>query len=140
MPETRAGEHAWYELRLTGTVVTACRICGTIRRRDGSNRPCRGAAAAAPPPPSTPQAEGEHVRRSAAALAARLRTAAADPAVVSEAAGALTWTADAYAVAMQQNAGLLEAVEQLRRDLQAAEGVIAEQAAELARLRRRHAA
>lgn len=139
MSEHGAGEHAWYELRLTGTVVTACRICGTIRRRDGGNRPCRGIAAAAPAP-TTPQAEGDHVRRSAAALAARLRAADAGPALLAEAAGALTWTADAYAVAAQQNAGLLEAVEQLRHDLQAAERRVAEQAAELARLRRRYAA
>lgn len=140
MPDPGAGDHAWYELRLSGSVVTACRVCGTIRRRDGRNRPCRGAATAPAAPPPAPQAEGEHVRQAAAALAARLRAAGADPALLAEAAGALTWTADAYAVAAQQNAGLLEAVQQLRQDLAAAQGVVEAQAAELTRLRRRNAA
>lgn len=177
MAELRPGEHSWYELRLTSTVVMACRVCGTVRRRDGNNRPCRGATLApppapprqaepaapgayaqagplagaaghpapVPPPPAPPRApgatsEGEQMRHAAALLGARLRGSGADPALAAEAAAALAGTADAYAVAIQQNAGLLETLEQMRRNLQAAQGVIEQQSAELALLRRRTAA
>ena len=84
--------------------------------------------------------EGDHIRHAAAMLGARLRASGADPGLAAEASAALTGTAEAYAVAVQQNAGLLETLEQLRRNLQAAQGVIEQQAAELALLRRRSAA
>lgn len=34
------GEHAWKKDEKNGWQF--CATCGTVRRRDGSNRPCRG--------------------------------------------------------------------------------------------------
>ena len=38
--ERHPGEHCWFRFR--DDSFNSCACCGTIQRRDGNNKPCRG--------------------------------------------------------------------------------------------------
>lgn len=35
-------EHRWRTFQASTQAIEACALCGTVRRRDGLNKPCKG--------------------------------------------------------------------------------------------------